>query len=138
MLKSYSRITVAEAVCIENLIRHRFLTSKLRVERDSIDRVLGCLFWSLVEDIAAISTSWVKLTVSSLITRPCPMVRETGVTSVSAGQRPASIRPHNAHAEYLSFSAMVIPFESVRAAVLSDLLRRMSGDSSFILQLVRW
>src|SRR3984893_13351241 len=25
-----------------------------------------------------------------------------------------SIRPHNAHAEYLSFSAMVIPFESVR------------------------
>jgi hypothetical protein len=26
-----------------------------------------------------------------------------------------SIRPHNAHAEYLSFSAMVIPFESVRA-----------------------
>src|ERR1700738_4049143 len=25
-----------------------------------------------------------------------------------------SIRPHDAHAEYLSFSAMVIPFESVR------------------------
>jgi hypothetical protein len=38
-----------------------------------------------------------------------------------------TIRPHNAHAEYLSFSAIVIPFESVRAAVLSDLLRRMSG-----------
>ena len=44
-----------------------------------------------------------------------------------------TIRPHNAHAEYLSFSAMVIPFESVRAAVLSDLLRRMSGGSSFFL-----
>jgi aryl-alcohol dehydrogenase-like predicted oxidoreductase len=29
-------------------------------------------------------------------------------------------------------------FESVRAAVLSDLLRWMSGGSSFILQLVRW
>lgn len=38
-----------------------------------------------------------------------------------------TIRPHNAHAKYLSFSAMVIPLESVRAAVLSDLLRRMSG-----------
>jgi hypothetical protein len=34
---------------------------------------------------------------------------------------------HNAHAEYLSFSAMVIPFESARAAVRPDLLRRMSG-----------
>jgi uroporphyrinogen-III synthase len=47
-----------------------------------------------------------------------------------------TIRPHNAHAEYLSFSAMVIPFESVRAAVPSDLLRRMSGAHGC--QLVRW
>jgi hypothetical protein len=67
----------------------------------------------------------------------------TGSTPSSPRTRIGSQRQH-VGGEELALGSVLLSvarpqaFESVRAAVLSDLLRWMSGGSSFILQLVRW